>query len=481
MRATTHAKQDEPLIVVADARIQADGGRTLVEGLRLSLGREHVALVGRNGVGKSTLLSVLAGSTPHERVLRRGRTHLVPQVLDCVLGMSAGQVRRLRLMEARQSGADVLLLDEPTSDLDDDAALWLRAWLRSFTGGVVLASHDRRLLGDMEHFFCIRESGCRYFSGTLAELQREQAREQESGELRYLRNLHGLAVREEHTLHLARRKARKKQFGRSRELARCTSRARLNQKRSDAQVSHGKSALTRQARLDAVRSFAKSTRRALLVRLPLSLQASLHAGGEAAAPIVLRDVSAAVDGRVLFTHVDVVAGTRRIAVVGPNGAGKTTLLDIIMRRRAPTTGLVRTDASAMGEIAQGGTNWMTDEPLLSELSAHTPASSPEELAKLLVAHGFPLALAERPMRSLSPGERVRAALICLFVRSPPVDVLVLDEPTFSLDLLGQAALIQALRAWPRGLVVATHDRELLREVGFDQIVTLGGAGVVTVR
>ncbi len=185
--------QNEPLIVVADARIERDGSRTLIDGLRLSLSREHVALVGRNGVGKSTLLSVLAGRTLHERVLRRCRTHLVPQHLHAVRGLSHGQLRQLRLAEARRSGVDVLFLDEPTSDLDDAGVAWLRAWLPSFRGGLVVVSHDRRLLGDMRHFFWLRESGCRYFAGTLDELDAERAREDAESELRYLRNLHDRA------------------------------------------------------------------------------------------------------------------------------------------------------------------------------------------------------------------------------------------------------------------------------------------------
>jgi len=326
-----------------------------------------------------------------------------------------------------------LLLDEPTSDLDDAAVAWLEGWLRHFRGGVVVVSHDRRLLGGMQHFFWLRESGCRYFAGSLTELDAEQAREATESELRYLRSMNALAEKEERTLHLQRRKARKKQYGRSRELARCTSRARLNLKRSEAQVSHGKAAQTREARVALVREFTRSTREALAVRLPLVLTM----------PPALLDAE-------------------RVAIVGPNGAGKTTWL----------RGLLRTlDPSRVGEISQNGENWMKDESLVSELSARAPDTSPERLAQLLVAHRFPLGLAERPLRSLSPGERVRAALICLFVQSPAVDTLVLDEPTFSLDQLGRTALIEALTAWPRNLYVATHDHDVLR-AGFARTVTL---------
>lgn len=92
---------------------------------------------------------------------------------------------------------------------------------------------------------------------------------------------------------------------------------------------------------------------------------------------------------------------------------------------------------------------------------------------MLVAHKFPLALGQRPLRSLSAGERARAALICLFARLPAPELLILDEPTFSLDLLGQRALTQALRAWPGTLVVASHDREFLSQINVDRTIALG--------
>ena len=79
----------------------------------------------------------------------------------------------------------------------------------------------------------------------------------------------------------------------------------------------------------------------------------------------------------------------------------------------------------------------------------------------------------REQGSLSPGERTRAALICLFARAPCIELLILDEPTFGLDLLGQRALTQALRAWSGGLVVASHDQEFLAEIGSDRTLRLG--------
>jgi ATPase subunit of ABC transporter with duplicated ATPase domains len=455
------------LIEVSGVTIRAPGGRPLFDGLNLLLEREHVALIGRNGVGKSTLLAVLAGAAEAQggRVKTWSKPHFVPQALGAAT-LSHGERRKRALVEARSSGAEILLLDEPSEDLDDNAVAWLRGWLKEWRGCLVAASHDRRLLADFQHFFIVSESGCRYLSGTLADVEAEVEREHQETQQRYVRNLNRLAVQEEHTVYVARRKARKKRYGRCSELDRATSRLRLNQKRSDAQVSHGRLAKVREARLDSLRQWSKSTRRALGVSLSLELPVpALPAGTKDV--VVLTNVSSVG----LFASLDLRLGRERLAVIGPNGAGKTTLLDIMLGRRPPTSGSVSRDLVKIGSIAQGGADWMLEDSLLSCLSG-----APEELAKVLVAHKFPLALAERPMRSLSPGERARAALICLFRRSPAVELLILDEPTYSLDLVGQRAMTNALRAWPGGLVVASHDREFLDAIAVGAFIELSARG-----
>ncbi len=468
-------RPDRPLLEIAGATIAAPGGRPLFDGLCLRLSRERVALVGRNGVGKSTLLAVLAGDAEVQRgrVETRSKPHLVPQVLPGQAnGQSHGERRKEALEKARSSGADILLLDEPSSDLDEAAVAWLRGWLRHWPGCLVMASHDRRLLQDFEDFFVASESGCRAFSGSLAGLDAELERDEQQGQERYARTLQRLAEHEEHTAHVARRKARKKRYGRCREIDRATPRSRLNQKRSDAQVSHGRLATLREARLVALREWSQSTRRALGVSLPLRLPVPVlpDPGGDV---LVLRGVSARAPDHALFAPLDLRLGRQRIAVVGPNGAGKTTLLAMLLGRRRPATGAASRDLARIGSIEQGGADWMLEDSLLSYLSVQGPGGSPDDVAKLLAAHRFPFALAGRPLCSLSPGERARAALICLFRRTPPVEVLVLDEPTYSLDLVAQRAMTSALRAWPGGLVVASHDRDFLSAIGADTVIELG--------
>lgn len=471
-----------PLLDLSDVTLVTPAGRPLFDGMSLRVGRERVALIGRNGVGKSTLLAVLAGEAePHRgRVRVRSKPHHVPQAIGALpdriaaMALSHGERRRLALIDAARSGADVLLLDEPTEDLDDDAVSWLRGWLREWPGCLVVASHDRRLLADFEHFLVASESGCRAVSGTLAELEAELEREHRETEQRYARNLRRLAQREEHAAHVARRKARKKRHGRCSELDRATPPIRLNQKRDQAQVSHGRLAKVREERLDALREWSKSTRRALGVSLSLDLPVPSLPPEAGADVLVLRGVSAERGDRRLFASLDLRVRRERVAVVGPNGAGKTTLLEIVLGRRAPSSGSAWRDPAKIGSIAQGAADWVLDDTLLACLHREEPSRSLEDVARLLVAHKFPLALGDRPLRSLSPGERARAALICLFRRAPPVEVLVLDEPTYSLDLVGQRAMTEALRAWPGGLVVASHDRAFLSAIDVDVFLAVDG-------
>ncbi len=455
--------------------IAAPGGRLLFDQLGLRLSREKVALVGRNGVGKSTLLATLAGR--HEVRAGLVRTSsaplLVPQLLPEAGSTTAshGERRRRALMAARASGAQILLPDEPTEGLDDSALAWLRDWLASFRGCAVVASHDRRLLADFRHFFVVSEAGCRYFSGDLAGLDAELEREHGAAQQRYVAQLGRLAAAEEHAVRIELRKARKKRHGRCSELDRATPRIRLNQKRSDAQVSHGRLARLRAERLDAVRQWSRAVRRALSAQLPLALEVPRLL--ESSGPILrLDDVTVQLGERYLFEGLGLELGRQRVAVVGPNGAGKSTLLESALGLRPPGRGSVWSAPDKIGVIAQEGRNWQLPDSLLTLLRVERAGASPDDLSRYLVAHRFPLALAERPLCSLSPGERTRAALLCLFARSPAPELLVLDEPTFSLDLLGQRALTDALRAWPGGLLVASHDRSFLEALCVTRYIDL---------
>jgi ATPase subunit of ABC transporter with duplicated ATPase domains len=458
--------------------IETPGGRTLIRELSLRLGRERVAIVGRNGVGKSTLLEVLAGhrDPSQGRVVRRGRALLVAhQREDCDrLTASPGERRRQLLASALEARPDLLMLDEPTSDLDAAGISWLSERLMTWRDGLLVVSHDRAVLRSFTQFFVVAESGCRHVEGTFEHLMVELGRERTDNERRYLGALNRLIAKEEHNATVRRRRQRKKNVGRIREIKRCPARVLLNDKRSYKQESQGKRAVLQELRIGAARAAAKGGRRAVPVDLPLEL--ALPRLPEADLGPVMRgdEVTVAAGERTLFRRLSWSLGRERIAVGGPNGSGKTTLLETALGLRGPpSAGRVHCDTARVGYIAQNGANWRRDESLLDSIATERRTTSLESVARILSAHRFPLALADRPLVTLSPGERVRAALICLSQRESPPEVLVVDEPTRDLDFLGLAALEAVLAAWPGGLLVVSHDAEFLEAIGVTRRIELG--------
>jgi ATPase subunit of ABC transporter with duplicated ATPase domains len=460
--------------------LHAPGGRALFRDLTLILDRgDRVALIGRNGIGKSTLLRVLAGTAAPDagEVVCHSPRAFVPQGLDpqAKPASSPGERRRRQLQQAFNAKPDLLLLDEPTHDLDQPARDWLASELRRWRKGLIVVSHDRHLLREFGDFFLAAESGCRHFQGSFDALLATLTHEQAESERAYVRQLERLSTYEQRQFRIRQRRQRKKNVGRVRELKRGTPRIRLNSKRSYAQEKQGKRDRIQQARIEAARDWAVVARRSLAVELPLSavlprlLEAPLQ-------PVVRAEqVSARCADRVLFENVSLDLRRQRLAVIGPNGSGKTTLLELLAGVRRPHSGHVSSQTERIGYIAQNAANWCLDGSLLSHL-LHQSAITPDAAASCIRAHRFPLALAQRPLRSLSPGERLRAALICILQHASPPELLILDEPTSHLDLVGHDALQRLLKQWTGGLVVASHDEEFLLEVRVNERLALGTAG-----
>lgn len=480
------------LVEAENLSVSTPGGRQLFADLNVQISHNPVAMIGRNGVGKSTLLQILSGEVDRPEVALHTKPYLVPQDLGptssatrlarkllsqvefAEAGLSRellsqeacspGEQRKIHLLAARQARPELLILDEPTSDLDEQGIDWLRHWLSKWSQGLILVSHNRMLLRQFQHFFVIAESGCRYLSGEFTQVEDLLMEEGLRKQRQYVSKLNTLHRKEEKNERVNNRHDRKKNRGRQNELGRCPSRIKLNEKRAYAQVKQGKRKKLWRKRISTSRAWAEATRRALDVQLDLTLMAPQQPTNTPAEIVAVNDVTATMSGREIFSNLSMcVRRSDRIAVSGRNGVGKTSLLLILAGRRQPSQGHVVGDHSRIGLIEQGAANWESDRGLIGHLQTECDVTL-EEVAKILVGHRFPFALAERPLKSLSPGERVRAALICLYHRSPVIELLVLDEPTVGLDFVGLGALRDALKRWPGAFVVVSHDRDFIDSI-----------------
>jgi ATPase subunit of ABC transporter with duplicated ATPase domains len=209
------------------------------------------------------------------------------------------------------------------------------------------------------------------------------------------------------------------------------------------------------------------------------------------APAILDSISLATpDGRPLFDGLSLAIGRERTGIVGRNGCGKSTLLRLIGGEIEPAGGSVQR-AGSIGMLAQLADDRLTVAQALGvggglaclrrlergegslDDAAQADWTLENRIGEALAATGLPALPLDRPIASLSGGERTRVALARLLIEAP--DVLLLDEPTNNLDADGREAVARLLGGWQGGCVVASHDRALLERV--DRIVELSPVGV----
>jgi ATPase subunit of ABC transporter with duplicated ATPase domains len=175
-------------------------------------------------------------------------------------------------------------------------------------------------------------------------------------------------------------------------------------------------------------------------------------------------------GRTVELAVD---GPERIAVVGPNGSGKTTLLHTLAGRLAPAAGAV--DVRVPSRLLPQRLDLLDDDLGVAEnVARFAPDADTNAVRARLARFRFRGAAAERPVGTLSGGERFRATLAALLLGEPAPLLLLLDEPTNNLDFASLRQLVTALEGYRGALLVASHDEEFLAELGITRTVSLGG-------
>ena len=375
--------------------------------------------------------------------------------------LSGGQAARAALAALLLSRFDVVLLDEPTNDLDLAGLERLEGFVRGVRAGVVLVSHDREFLSRVVTRIVeldLAQGRVAVYDGGYDAFLEERA--------------------------VARRHAREAYEEFSDKKADLVRRARVQREWSSQGVRNAirkapdNDKIRRRAQVESsekqgqkVRQMESRISRLEEVEEPRkewALQFTIGSAPRSSSVVATLDDAGVSLGRFTFgpASLQVSAGDR-IGVTGPNGAGKTTLLRLLLGRLAPDAGRASLGASvAVGEIDQARTGLAEDAALGDAFEAAMPDLAPAEVRTLLAKFGLKADQVSSLVGRLSPGERTRAAMALLQARG--VNLLVLDEPTNHLDLPAIEQLEEALESYDGSMLLVSHDRRLLDTVRLDQ-------------
>ncbi|MEJ5901386.1 ABC-F family ATP-binding cassette domain-containing protein [Ochrobactrum teleogrylli] len=522
------------LLTLQDVSCITADGRTLFESVNFNVTEGRIGLVGRNGAGKSTLLNIMSGAlaptsgavTRHGRlgVLQQnivtdgGRTladlfdlsaaftmlsrieaglgsdndfeqadWLLPQRFADALQrfglalepqtplatLSGGQRTRAALAALLFHQPDIILLDEPTNNLDHDGRLAVMTMLAEWLGAAIVVSHDRASLRKMDGIAELSQGGLHLYGGNWDFYHDKKQEERDNA----ARNLQ-LAQRDVKQVQrkaqdAVERQARSDARGRNSRTDAGMSKLLLDAREDRAQKTGGKGqaladrnmqkaeAQLREAEalVETVKPMRFSVEREALPSGRVLLQMESVSGGPRPDTPVIRDFSMRI------------VGPERIAIRGANGVGKTSLLRLVTGELLPVAGRVQCFVPiAMFDQQM---SLMDRKATLYENFRHlNPDANDNDARAALARFSFRGDGSSRLAGELSGGELLRAALACVLGGTQKPELLILDEPTNHLDLDSIEALEVALNDYEGGLLVVSHDQAFLDAIGIERMIDL---------
>ncbi len=355
--------------------------------------------------------------------------------------LSGGQRRRVELARILFSGADTLLLDEPTNHLDADSIVWLRGFLQSYSGGLIVISHDVGLLES-----CVNK---------VFHLDANRA-EMDIYSMDWKRYLLQRETDEK------RRKRERANAERKAE----TLMAQADKMRAKATKAVAAQNMAKRAeRLLSGLEEQRATDRVAKIRLPKPAPCGKT-------PLTATELSKGYGSLEVFTDVDLAIDRgAKVVVLGLNGAGKTTLLKLLSGLEAPDTGeVIPGHGLRLGYYAQEHETLDVSRSVLENMITASPELNETEVRKILGSFLFTGDDVAKPARVLSGGEKTRLALAMLVVSA--ANVLLLDEPTNNLDPASRAEVLTALRDYAGAVVLVTHDEGAVTALEPDRVLLL---------
>ena len=437
---------------------------------------DRIGLVGDNGVGKSTLLSVLYGEKlPDEGAVdRAAKAAMVRQfgiaetveAMDEAIrgrlsakravheGISGGEMERLRIARALSTGAPLLFADEPTTNLDFDGLAQATQVLSQHRGALVLVSHDRALLDALCTSIWALEAGeLRVFPGNYTVYRRQKERERDFQRFEYDQyrkeqvRLRSAIVGVKDSAQSVRKAPKRMGNSEARLHKRgggTTAKARLERQANALQ--------TRLQNLDV----KERPREESQIKMTFRDRESVAS----AAAVRITNLHLQAGGRTLLGNTTTTLRTgKRTVLVGPNGCGKTTLLRAI---RAQEQGVQISPGVTIGWFGQETLDTLDLSRTLLENVMAESVLPVHETRTILARMGLTARDMEKPAPVLSGGERAKTALARLIASG--ATLLLLDELGNHLDLNALEALEDMLAAYEGTLLLVSHDRHMIDRV-----------------
>ncbi|MCT8263475.1 ABC transporter ATP-binding protein [Proteus terrae] len=355
------------------------------------------------------------------------------QLNEPVKSFSGGWRMRLNLAQALICRSDLLLLDEPTNHLDLDAVIWLEKWLKSYTGTLILISHDRDFLDPIvDKILHIEQEKIFEYSGNYSSFEMQRATKLAQQQALFENQQAKIAHLQSFIDRFKAKATKAKQ---------AQSRVKMLERMEKVAPAHSDN------------PFHFSFRQPESLPNPLLSMEKVSAGyGE---KIILNDIK-----------LNLVPGSR-IGLLGRNGAGKSTLIKLLAGEIEPLQGkLALSKGIKLGYFAQHQLEFLrSDESALQHLTRLAPKETEQKLRDYLGGFGFHGDKVTDACGQFSGGEKARLVLSLLVWQRP--NLLLMDEPTNHLDLDMRQALTQALISFEGAIVVVSHDRHLLRSTTDD--------------
>lgn len=500
------------VIKLSDVCYYTSTGREIINGLSMSIGKEKVGIVGRNGVGKSTVLKIIAKiiEPTSGEVKIESKFSYVPQVINYneinikkVLKdiskniinnaqntvsrkilkkfkldlydkkenfeqLSGGEARMLLLMQAFLSESDVVILDEPESDLDIFNRELLRDLLFNTKKTVLIVSHDQKTLLCVDSIVEIKEQGAEIFGGNYSIYLKTKEKQEAildkniksvSDELEQIESTKEKVLKsQEYRMSKGREDFFEKGYGDfwcdTPKKDRAAKTLKKLMEKHEKKINEGRRLLE---------SYINNARIVNNIKIPfedfevnkekvlLSIESLYFSYGK---------------GKNIFENFNLwVREGEKIWLYGKNGAGKTTLIKLIQGKEMCSKGSINIVDLQCAYCGQKQEELDDEISLVEAICKKNNLMSPERAGDIIQASGFPLAIAQRLLGTLSGGERIIAALIIALSSKTPPRLLLLDEPTNHLDLQGIRQLQIILKNYKGAIIIATHDEYLMEEVG----------------